>query len=527
MDESDDDQIIEPPAKDVKKGGKNINRVAPRATKAKKVTKDAGLDIFPYPAFGLVLPWKTTNGREISYLSAGQWDEGILFTAKDLRDYLEQCPRKPKIWLQNSPSKCKGRIVAADVKCRYSECPAKFGTILHGWHRVAFDEFHELTSNGAKDPFKVAGVMHLWCLEQCFDPLDLMEKSIMFPDERKFPHEDSNRMAITRDDYKKVVEGAIKPWYRGRKRVGATQVPYEKHEDTLSWTLCDFHIKHQNSARGRCRNMRNADRPDDEKKTVEIIMGNLSEYVEREQRAKARTKRRYAQSKLVNSEPVDPPQVGRESPRTHRTSRRIVEDVPKEPEQEQMPYVLPPMSEADFADLANYLQENKGDYVVTRPLTPQSLGPEVQGNIDIPDVSIVQVLESPSRMFRISPPGTVKVQDSIRVSGVPAGQPLAFPSSTLCFPSTGSATVQDGTANIPDVPTTQAVDSPLRLGYLFGSPTGSNASSGSRKRSRTEEEVATSGAEKRRRTSSLESQRSGLRRSSRVSVKRTSLSERQ
>ncbi|RGP81111.1 hypothetical protein FLONG3_758 [Fusarium longipes] len=491
MDESDDAQTIQLPVKVVKKSDKNINRRVPRNTREKKV--EPGPDVFPYPAFGQISTWQTTNGLVVSYTREGQLGDDVLFDATTLRDYLDQNPRRLKIWLQNAPSKCKGRLDPADTKCRYSECPAKFGTILHGWHRVALDEFHVLTSNGTKDPYKMAGVMHLWCLEQCYDPLELMEKGIMFPDERRLPYEDLNRMAITRDDYKRVIEGGIRPWVRERRRVGTVQAPYERHEDTLSWALCNFHVKSQNATRGKCRNMRNADRPDDEKKTIEIIMGDLSEYIRREQLARARGTRRYVKSKRLSSEPTEPSRVGRRSPRTQHRSEEILDVIevaevaPEKPEQVSVPFEPLPISDADFADLASFIQQSKEDDTFIRPLTPQSLGLDLHGNIENHDVPSARVLKSPSSMVRLSPPKSPKGQDDIHV-----------------------------------ITTTQAADSPLGLESLFGSLTERRSSSGSRKRSRSDNDVAASESGKKRRTSSLESKRSELRRSSRVSVKRTS-----
>lgn len=396
MDESEDDQTIERPAKVAKKNGKSISRLTTRGPKAKKAaTKDPRADIFPYPVFGGAHPWLTAGGLQISYLPEGQLDEDILFTAKDLREYLDQCPRPLNIWLQNCPSKCKGRLVDADMKCRYSECPTKFGTILHGWHRVAFDEFPDMTTGGTKDPYKMAGVMHLWCFEQCFDPLEFFEKDQMFPDARLLPHETHNRMAITRDDYKNVIPRAIKPWVRERRSVGISKAPYQKHEDTLSWRLCDFHVKHQNVAREKCRDKRNAERPDDERKTIEIIMGDLSKYVSRDKLAKTRAK-------------------------TRRTN-----DVLKEPWQQRTPAPSVPLSDEDFQVLMPLKVPNTANTV--RALTPQSVGSQIQDSINVSSLAPIQTDMSPSSLFAPSPSMGPKVQDNINVAEVPTGQ--SFPSS--------------------------------------------------------------------------------------------------
>ncbi|OBS17857.1 hypothetical protein FPOA_09586 [Fusarium poae] len=465
MEENEESDECPEPAK---KGRKNVSRLVSRAaksktTRAKRVQKGVSTDIFPYPFFQEFLDWTTADGCNISYLSAGQFDDELLLTAKELRDYLEQCPRELRIWLQNSPSKCKGRHIDADVKCRYSECPAKYGTILHGWHRVAFDEFPERTSTGIKDPYKMAGVMHLWCFEQCIDPLEPVEKKILLPDDREFEHETSNRMAITRDDYKDVIEGAIKPWARERRKVGVIQAPYAKHEDTLAWALCNFHVKHQNVSRGRTRQKRNEDKPDDEKKSMDLIMGNLAEYHKRLELARHRRayKGGNERSNGFASGSANPPQVGRQSPER----KEIAEHVPEDRVQdviEAAPFELPPYSEDEMFEFLK--QFNETNDAAPRPLTPQSLGTEVPMRVSCspPTKTAVMSVHPLASQAKVSP-GVI--QDCITIPG-----PIAV----------------------------QANDSPLGMRSLFGSPTGSVSSTGSRKRSRDGKEVGTPEAKKRR-----------------------------
>ncbi|KAL6925175.1 hypothetical protein FSST1_002449 [Fusarium sambucinum] len=508
MDEDKDEESDGCQEIPAKKGRKNVSRLVSRAAKSKttrvkkKVQKDGSTNIFPYPPFGEPLDWRTADDCHISYLSAGQFDDELLFTAKELRDYLEQCPRELKIWLQNSPSKCKGRHIDADVKCRYSECPAKYGTILHGWHRVAFDEFPERTSTGIKDPYKMAGVMHLWCFEQCVDPLEPIEKQILLPDDREFEHETSNRMAITRDDYKLVIEGAIRPWIRERRRVGVTQAPYARHEDTLAWALCNFHVKHQNGSRDRTRQKRNEDKPDNEKKSMDIIMGDLAEYHKRTELAKSRkgNKGGIVQSNSFASEPVNPPQVGRQSPER----KEIAENVPEDWVQdviEAAPYELAPLSEDERFELLK--EFNQTGNTAARPITPESLGTEVPMRVSCPPAETTPMSNHPlADQAKVSPV-------IFQAGGSPLGLRSLFGPRTGSVSSTrsrkrsreqvGTPDAKKGRQSPPDPVAVQAGDSPLGTRSLFGSPTGSVASTGSRKRSR-EEEAGTPDAKKRRHT---------------------------
>ncbi|KAM0389936.1 hypothetical protein ACHAQC_007922 [Fusarium culmorum] len=500
--EEESDECPEDPTN---KSSKNASRLKSRAAKAKaarrkrKIQQSVDPSSLPYPPFEQLLAWNTKDGCEIAYLPAGQLDEEVLFTAKELRDYLQQCPRKPKIWLQNTPSKCKGRHIDADVKCRYSECPAKNGTILHGWHRVAFDEFPEMTSEGTKDPFKMAGVMHLWCFEQCIDPLEPIEKEVLFPDEREFPKEKSNRMAITRDDYKDVIDEAIKPWIKERRRVGAIQPPYSKHEDTLSWALCNFHIKKQNRARERMREQRNQNRLDDEKKTVELIMGDLSEYHRRLELSKARKRAILLmqqntlyeqQHNLLYGPIVARPMFKPEPPVREEITVYVPECAAQD--EEEIPPLNPDL--ISDAEIAAFIKECAASAeVADRPLTPQSLG------------AGVQVLESPSS---VPPHSPVEIQDSIAIPDSPAVQESSPVSTDSLF---GSPTKTQEIIAIADSITVQE-----------GSLTESVSSPGSRKRSQTEEDAAAPEVKKRRQTPSptLRSPKgsSPLRRSSRVSL---------
>ncbi|PTD10495.1 hypothetical protein FCULG_00008759 [Fusarium culmorum] len=493
--EEESDECPEDPTN---KSSKNASRLKSRAAKAKaarrkrKIQQSVDPSSLPYPPFEQLLAWNTKDGCEIAYLPAGQLDEEVLFTAKELRDYLQQCPRKPKIWLQNTPSKCKGRHIDADVKCRYSECPAKNGTILHGWHRVAFDEFPEMTSEGTKDPFKMAGVMHLWCFEQCIDPLEPIEKEVLFPDEREFPKEKSNRMAITRDDYKDVIDEAIKPWIKERRRVGVIQPPYSKHEDTLSWALCNFHIKKQNRARERMREQRNQNRLDDEKKTVELIMGDLSEYHRRLELSKARKRAILLmqqntlyeqQHNLLYGPIVARPMFKPEPPVREEITVYVPECAAQD--EEEIPPLNPDL--ISDAEIAAFIKECAASAeVADRPLTPQSLGAGVQR----------------------APHSPVEIQDSIAIPDSPAVQESSPVSTDSLF---GSPTKTQEIIAIADSITVQE-----------GSLTESVSSPGSRKRSQTEEDAAAPEVKKRRQTPSptLRSPKgsSPLRRSSRVSL---------
>ncbi|KAK0738625.1 hypothetical protein B0T18DRAFT_394876 [Schizothecium vesticola] len=109
------------------------------------------------------------------------------------------------LWIQSTPSQVNYRYQAssASSKCRYRDCPIPKGTILKGFFRVALDEFADLTTEGAADPFHNAGYLHLYCFEELFDLGLLLHTAHAFygfrvaADARNHRFEDRNPMAIT------------------------------------------------------------------------------------------------------------------------------------------------------------------------------------------------------------------------------------------------------------------------------------------------------------------------------------------
>ncbi|KAG5927793.1 hypothetical protein E4U42_001762 [Claviceps africana] len=114
------------------------------------------------------------------------------YSTEDIKLYLEQCPRRYMLWVQSEPSQSShrrhnrnGKPMDEDSKCRWAGCPVK-GRAVVGLYRVAFDEFPAQTSQGIKDPYKVAMLMHLWCFEQILDPLVYYKRRRLLPDTRTF-----------------------------------------------------------------------------------------------------------------------------------------------------------------------------------------------------------------------------------------------------------------------------------------------------------------------------------------------------
>ncbi|KAG9257120.1 uncharacterized protein F5Z01DRAFT_671567 [Emericellopsis atlantica] len=231
-------------------------------------------------------PWTIAqeNGEtcKIEYNKEGRIMPGTYLSANQIKGYIEQNPRKDiTMWLQNFPAQCKQRTLG-DVQCLWRECPSRNQKIRQGWHQIAFDEYPQETTSGERDPFRVAAHMHLWCFEQCFDPLPLFEAQVLKPDARVLEKEGRQPFSITRD-YKMIVQEAIEPWRKTHAADGPTSLP-RAHEQTLAYQLVQYHLENQITARSELREARNLKKQDKgaPARTIETHKGSLIVYCEKE-----------------------------------------------------------------------------------------------------------------------------------------------------------------------------------------------------------------------------------------------------
>ncbi|KAF5002053.1 hypothetical protein FDECE_10750 [Fusarium decemcellulare] len=260
-----------------------------------KQTKDPDCDPtqFYTSPLPLVQNWRKNGDDDAPhfiYTSAGQWEDDFVLSKSDVKHYVKDCPRQLRIWLQHCPAQSNHRMDTRDRKCRYAHCPVTTRSIRPGFFRVAFDEYYQLTSNGTKDPFKVAGVMHLWCFEQCMDVCELIRQRVMHPDTRTFPKESKNPMLLTRDSDSGIISGALRPWVQetsAHNKEYGLQLP-RVHEDTLSYRLTRHHIDFQVNARQSVREKRNSKRPQSSKKTIDWHMGDLAKWVKKDKEVTAK-----------------------------------------------------------------------------------------------------------------------------------------------------------------------------------------------------------------------------------------------
>ncbi|KAG6070837.1 hypothetical protein E4U33_004027 [Claviceps sp. LM78 group G4] len=202
------------------------------------------------------------------------------YTTQDIRHYLKKCPRQYVLWIQRVPSQSNKRTLDRSGKqsmedkcCRWDGCPIE-GRAVTGMIRVAFDEFPLQTSQGIKDPFKVAMIMHLWCFEQFLDPVLYLQNGRMHFDTRTFATplheayapldhdfgnlgraEKKNPFSIRLGDGKKsedvgkVLEMARDPWLE-RNPMPIVGLPRD-YEDSLTYAITSW--RDQNKTKSKIK----------------------------------------------------------------------------------------------------------------------------------------------------------------------------------------------------------------------------------------------------------------------------------
>ncbi|KAK0389006.1 hypothetical protein NLU13_2583 [Sarocladium strictum] len=179
------------------------------------------------------------------YSSRGQWSEGTYFSTQALQFYMARCPRNLTVWLQSNP-RIGQRQDEWDRMCRWKDCPDKGNPIRPGFFRCTFDEYSHLTTEDEKDPFFVAGSMHLYCFEQVFDAAKLLRRKRLVPDQRVFKLEaKKNPMKLNRPPNTLIVEGAIMPWVASQPdthHVPASQWTPRRHEESLGYAMTNYYV---------------------------------------------------------------------------------------------------------------------------------------------------------------------------------------------------------------------------------------------------------------------------------------------
>ncbi|KAH6606861.1 hypothetical protein Trco_006014 [Trichoderma cornu-damae] len=248
---------------------------------------------------GAVAPWgsMTWNGQHLfSYTPKGQWLRDRCFDKRQFREYVDNCGKETVFWVQQAPTQCNHRLDPEDRICRWANCPVSNRTITAGWLRVAFDEFPHLTSNGSRDPLKCAGSLHLWCFEQIFDPAEFHLSGRLRPEDRQFPFEDKSVVTLEKLTDAGIIREAYQPWFaqslrRLHPHVRIQPAPRE-YRETLSYRLNKYHLDNQTAARQKARSKRNNSKSVDERRTIDVHLGDLKMFVDITNKARRSKKSR-------------------------------------------------------------------------------------------------------------------------------------------------------------------------------------------------------------------------------------------
>ncbi|KAL2752899.1 hypothetical protein ACRALDRAFT_1065892 [Sodiomyces alcalophilus JCM 7366] len=254
----------------------------------------------PLPAAPRAWGGKDPFRPKFTYTRSGEWAPSVRLSRDDVLEYMATRKRtgQPlRIWIQNMPAGCNNRNPnEASRRCRWAQCPAKGGTILKGWWRVAFDE-RPATSGSVHDPFHNAGYMHLFCFESCFDLIEVVSSFDVRPDTRHLPKEERNPMALTRDHGDLLLD-----WERWRADQAAAHAEWTRRqgagprkrrdEDHLWYVLTTAHMAKESAARQAVRDRRGGLSLDKHK-------GDLAKYCRMKAEAYKRTRREQEEARKL------------------------------------------------------------------------------------------------------------------------------------------------------------------------------------------------------------------------------------
>lgn len=289
-------------------------RVSSNREKMKQGDKECNPSYFyhslklPPPDFG---PTLAGGCHRYAYTLGVQLAEGRSFSKNELAEFIRGRPDGVPCTLrvQATPSQISKRLEKDDSRCRWANCPIPNRTIGAGWYRVAFDEFPQWTSDGTLDPYKMAGMLHLWCFEQCFD-ITKFPKDRLQAEERSLPKEEKNSAALTRDTDREIIREAYDKWFKKHRGTRADNGPWvpREHKESLSYELTRHHLENQTQARATSRQLRNQAKnkgksnggTSKDQTTIDCHLGDLAMYAEGMQQKKLKnreSKRQEAKSR--------------------------------------------------------------------------------------------------------------------------------------------------------------------------------------------------------------------------------------
>lgn len=211
-----------------------------------------------------------------------------------------KCRHGLTLWIGWAPAQLNDRFPSPEShKCRFKGCPARDGKFRGGQPRVTFDE--RMNVDGSRDPYHVAGYMHLFCLEQQFDILKLIADLDLRLDTRYFFREEAGNPASfhSRQNSRQQIKAAhswlAKEWQRfvawdkhisrlraeskmSGRRLTRDQTARPRHfDDSLTKNMVETDVENYSAAGKECRKARSKEAREQGKTIIDAgtHLGNL------------------------------------------------------------------------------------------------------------------------------------------------------------------------------------------------------------------------------------------------------------
>lgn len=276
---------------------------------------------------------RTKKNNLFRYTEKGELELGKKYDTKQLLQFI-RTPERPDgrliMWVQTPPAQFTHRYPAATISshCRWEGCPMKTNTILKGHWRVAFDENADETGERF-DPFHNAGYVHLYCLEQITDLIELfMDPTVdIRPDLRRMAKEERNPMSLIRHHQELVA--VLDQWILDQTKMhrewdgeGTRKL---KGDDFLCRRLTRAYLELETSGRSKFREVRGGIH-------MGRYMGDLSQYAMLRGR-RAESKRDVKEEDSDgDQQPSGPPAKAKSR---GRPKARVLQNYGKDPEEEE------------------------------------------------------------------------------------------------------------------------------------------------------------------------------------------------
>lgn len=258
----------------------------------------------PHPKYNPVsnppAPWSF-----FSYTTDGELPPSRLYTSFELHNFLFAHPRPQTLVLRihrNAPDSRHRYPTTHSHRCRFTTCPMyPNNTINQGHIAVSISEEHGGEEGRERDPFLVAGWVHLWCAERFLDFVRVGRVLRVEADTREMPWERRGRnpFQLATPEEEKCVRDFIKSCRSSAGGYGLPgyppfNIPNRPHEGTLTHRLACIKLKREPSGVSKQRDLR-------EKvagyrgSTLDVHMGDL----EVERRVRGWTRRHGNQNQVV------------------------------------------------------------------------------------------------------------------------------------------------------------------------------------------------------------------------------------